>query len=356
MRRVVIDPRAKVAIVEGGATATDVIEAAKPHGLVAVTGNFGSVGMAGFTLSGGYGPLTPRFGLAADNLLSADVVLEDGRVVTADTTTNGELFWALRGGGGNFGIVTSMRVRLHALTEVLSGKILFPWSEAQSVLANYANFVARAPDELSLAAGMFPAYSPELQLMLAPAWCGDRVRGERVIADLQSLGKAVSVRVEPTSYADLIAKHDVGIMSGWNYAIENRWLADLNPDDSGALISSINTRTSPPSCIIVQHFHGISTRMANSATAFGLRRRHFLVEIVAAWGPEDEPRPHRQWAKDVSTALRRHAIPGGYASLLEPDAYEEIDSAYGCNALRLRRLKKRFDPDGVFSSPMVVPV
>jgi FAD/FMN-containing dehydrogenase len=356
MRRVVVDPRARVAVVEGGATATDVIEAAKPHGLVAVTSNFGSVGMAGFTLSGGYGPLTPRFGLAVDNLLAADVVLEDGGVVTADNTTNGELFWALRGGGGNFGIVTSMRIRLHPLSEVLCGTILFPWRDAQSVLANYAEFVAAAPDELSLAAGMFPSYAPELQLMLAPAWCGDRARGERVIADLRSLGTPVSARVEPTSYADLIATHDLGIVTGWNYATENRWLADLKPDAGATLIASIDNRTSPPSCILVQHFHGVGTRVASSATAFGLRRRHFLVEIVATWGPEDDPQRHRQWAKDASTGLGRHAIPGGYASLLEPDAYEQIDSAYGCNALRLRRLKRRFDPDGVFSSAMALPV
>jgi FAD/FMN-containing dehydrogenase len=340
MRRVVVDARAKVAVVEGGATAADLIEAARPYGLAAVTSNFGPVGMAGFTLSGGYGLLTPRFGLAVDNLLSADVVLEDGSVVCADNTNNGELFWALRGGGGNFGIVTSMRIRLHSLGEVLSGKILFNWSDSQ------------------LVAGMFPSYGPELQLMLVPTWCGDRARGEQAIAQLQSLGRPVSMQVEPLNYADLIAMHDTCIVGSWNYAIENRWLSKLEPAAIETLICSINQRTSASSAIVVQHFHGAGTRVASSATAFGLRRRHFLVEIVASWGAgsEGDVRNHRQWAKDVSAGLRRDAIPGGYASLLEPDAYEQVDSAYGCNALRLRRLKKRFDPDGVFSSAMAMPV
>src|ERR1700760_207581 len=189
MRRVVIDPVARVAIVEGGATGTDVIRAAQAHGLGAVTGHFGAVGMAGFTLSGGYGSLTPKFGLALDNLLSADVVLEDGSLVTADNTTNGELFWALRGGGGNFGIVVSMRVRLHALGTVLGGLIVFPRTDSYHILANYADYMADAPDDLSVVAGMFPIRGQELTTTLVPTWCGDPTRGAKVLSDLRSLGR-----------------------------------------------------------------------------------------------------------------------------------------------------------------------
>jgi hypothetical protein len=357
MRRVVIDPAAKVAIVAGGATSTDVIRAAQSHGLVAVTGYFGSVGMAGFTLSGGYGSLTPKFGLALDNLLSADVVLEDGSLVTADSTTNGELFWALRGGGGNFGIVVSMRIRLHCLGAVLGGMILFARHESHSILANYANFVARAPDELSVVAGMFPIQGAELTVMLVPTWCGDPARGAKAMSELRSLGKPTHTRIGSLSYADMIATQDTCIERDRSYAIETRWLADLKPDAIATLIASGAARSSPSSSILLHHFHGAGTRVASSATAFGLRRRHFVVEIVASWGAESaaDSARHRHWAKTLGRALERDSIPGGYIKPLAPDAYEKIDSAYGCNALRLRRLKQRFDPDGVFSSALALP-
>jgi FAD/FMN-containing dehydrogenase len=357
MRRVVIDPAAKVAVVEGGATSTDVIRAAQSHGLVAVTGNFGSVGMAGFTLSGGYGSLTPKFGLALDNLLSADVVLEDGSLVTADNSTNGELFWALRGGGGNFGIVVSMRIRLHSVGAVLGGMILFPRHDSHTILANYADFIACAPDELSVVAGMFPIQGSELTVMLVPTWCGDPARGAKAMAELRSLGKPIHTRVGSLTYADMIATQDTCIESDRKYAIETRWLADLKTDAISTLIAAGAARSSPSSAILLHHFHGAGTRVASSATAFGLRRRHFMVEIVASWGPESEgdAAKHRHWAQTLSRALERDSIPGGYVKPLAPDAYEQIDSAYGCNALRLRRLKKRFDPDGVFASAQALP-
>jgi FAD/FMN-containing dehydrogenase len=357
MRGVVIEPAAKVAVVAGGATSTDVIRAAEPHGLVAVTGNFGSVGMTGFTLSGGYGSLTPKFGLALDNLLSADVVLEDGSLVTADATTNGELFWALRGGGGNFGIVVSMRLRLHALRAVLGGMIVFPRQDSHSILASYADLISCAPDELSVVAGMFPIQGRELAVTLVPTWCGDPARGAKVMSELRSLGRPVHSRVGSLSYADMIATRDTCIESSRKYAIETRWLADLKADAIATLIASGATRSSPSSSILLHHFHGVGTRVASSSTAFGLRRRHFLVEIVASWGAESdsEAARHRQWARTLSRELERDSIPGDYHRPLAPHAYEQIDSAYGCNALRLRRLKKRFDPDGVFSSATALP-
>jgi len=357
MRRVLIDPVARVATVEGGATSTDVIRAAQSHGLVAVTGNFGSVGMAGFTLSGGYGSLTPKFGLALDNLLSADVVLEDGSLVTADNTTNGELFWALRGGGGNFGIVVSMRIRLHALGAVLGGMILFPRTDSYAVLANFADYINAAPDDLSVVAGLFPVRGQELTATLVPTWCGDPTRGAKVMTELRSLGRPLHTRVGSLSYADMIATQDSCIQSNRRYAIENQWLSDLKGDAIATLVSAGTARSSPSSSIMLHHFHGIGTRVASTATAFGLRRRHFMVEIVASWdaNSDDEAAIHRHWAKSVSRALERDSIPGGYVRPLAPNAYEQIDSAYGCNALRLRRLKQRFDPDGVFSSAMSLP-
>jgi hypothetical protein len=204
---------------------------------------------------------------------------------------------------------------------------------------------------------MFPIQGRELTVMLVPTWCGDPLRGAKAMSELRSLGRPIHTRVGSLSYADMIATQDTCIESDRRYAIETRWLADLKSDAIATLIASGASRSSPSSSILLHHFHGVGTRVASSATAFGLRRRHFLVEIVASWEAqsESEAARHRNWAKSVSRALERDAIPGGYVKPLAPDAYEQIDSAYGCNALRLRRLKKRFDPDGVFSSAIALP-
>jgi FAD/FMN-containing dehydrogenase len=357
MRRVSVDPITRVATFEGGATAADVVSAARQYGLVAVTGNVGAVTMAGLTLGGGYGALTPKFGLAVDNLLSAEVVLEDGSLVKADSTSNGELFWALRGGGGNFGIVVSMRVRLHALGEILSGLIMFPWSEARTVLQGFRALMSCAPDELSVLAGVFPTPAGQPAMALAPVWCGDNTTGRKAIAELVGLGTPLLSNVGPTTYANMLAMYDSHWVNGRSYVVQTRWMADLTSDSITPLISAGGTRSSPASVIAVHHFHGAGTRIATPATAFGLRRRHFMVEVIASWesAPHDDGAAHRRWARDLSAALEPMAIPGGYANLLAPHAYEQIDAAYGCNALRLRRLKKRFDPDGVFSSAIPFP-
>jgi len=254
MRRVTVDPITRIATVEGGATAADVINAARPYGLVAVTGNVGAVDIAGQTLGGGYGPLTPKFGLALDNLVNAEVVLDDGSLVT-------------------------------------------------------------------------------------------------VIAQLFALGNPLFSNVGMMSYADMLARFDVCAVNGRSYAVQTRWLADMSCESVTALLAAGNTRPSATSGIYVQHFHGAGTRIATSSSAFGLRRRHFLIEIVGSWDPDtgDDGAAYRQWARGLSSSLAPSAIPGRYANLLAADAFEQIDAAYGCNALRLRRLKRRFDPDGAFS-------
>jgi len=168
MRYVTIDTVTQSALVSGGALARDVIAAAGPHGLIAVTGSCSTVGMTGLTLGGGYGPVSGRYGLAVDNLLSAEVVLADGKSVVADESENPDLFWALRGGGGNFGVVTSMRIRLHPLQSVLGGLILFPWSDAELLLRAYAEFVTSAPDNLTVMAGALMAPDGKPALFLAP--------------------------------------------------------------------------------------------------------------------------------------------------------------------------------------------
>jgi FAD/FMN-containing dehydrogenase len=348
MRRVTIDPVSRFATLAGGATARDVIDAAAPHELAAVTGYCDSIGMAGLTLGGGYGPLSGRYGLAADNLLRADVVLANGQFVTADTTQNQTLLWALRGGGGNFGAATSMQIRLHPLRQILAGIIVFPWSQVEQVLRGYADVMESAPDELTVVAGV-------LSGLMAPVSCGELDLAEPFIDVLRNLGKPIHSLIRAMSYGGMPGAYDGHSVPGRHYAACTRWLAKLSPRAIVALVAAGAARTSPFSFVRLQHVHGAAARIADRNSAFGLRRNHYLVEIIAAWAPApgqvDEGISHRLlWAQDLSKILAQDALPGGYPNLLGPDDHEQIASAYGCNLAALQQAKRRFDPDAVFSA------
>jgi len=206
MRDVAVDPRALVATLAGGAWAKDVAVAAGAHGLVAALGNCGTVGMAGLTLGGGYGPLSGTCGLAADNLLGAEIVLADGRRVTTGPDVEPDLYWALRGGGGNFGVVTSLRVRLRPARNMLAGSIIYNWNEAGAVLRRYAAFAATAPDELGVAVGVMSGPDGEPVIMVVPLWNGERRQGERAMEDVQAFGTPQSAQVGPAILRDLFTE------------------------------------------------------------------------------------------------------------------------------------------------------
>lgn len=358
MKRVDVDDEASVAMIQGGTTAVDVTSAAAPYGLVAATGNCGTVGIVGLTLGGGYGPLTPRYGLALDNLLGAEVVLADARLVYCDERENPDLFWALRGGGGNFGVVTSMRVRLHPVREVLAGMILFSWSEADALLRGYAEAIAGAPDELSVLAGVLSAPDGNPVVFLAPMWSGEIGLGEGFIARLRQLGTPIMEQVGPMTYRDWLGMFEAAAPVGRHYAAQTRSLAALSPDVISRLVVAGQQRSSPFSAIILHHFRGAATRIPLAATAFGLRREHFMFEIIAAWEPAagDDGKSHIQWVRNVSEDLAPHALPGGYPNMLGPDEHEQTAHAYGNNLGRLQQVKRLFDPEGVFTSAISLPL
>lgn len=349
MRSVTVDARARVATVGGGALAADMVDAVAPYGLVAVTGNVGCVGMTGLTLGGGYGPLNGRFGLALDNLLGAEVVLADGRIVTADTTDEPELFWALRGGGGNFGVVTSMRVRLYPLDRLIGGMIVFPWSQAARVWRGLGEVLSTAPDELTVQSGLLSGPDGSPAVYLAPAWSGDLRSGEATVDALTKLGTPLTTQVAPMTYGEMVSLFDAWGVRGLCWAIRTRTVAGYTPGVIDALLEAGETLTSPRSGIPIHHFHGASTRVAPDETAFANRRPHFVVEIVAGW-ERGAGAAHREWAAAVSAALAPHALPGGYQNLLGPHDHRQIANAYGGNAMRLSTAKRHYDPDGVFSA------
>jgi hypothetical protein len=358
MRQVIVGPHSRVATVSGGATIKDLAVVGDAHGLVAALGNCGAVGIAGLALGGGYGPLNGLYGLAADNLLGAEVVLADGRLVTSGRDEEPELFWAIRGGGGNFGVVTSLRVQLHEKRHMLAGPIVYPWSEAESVMRRYAAFAATMPDELGISVGMTSGPDGQPMLLLLPLWNGDKGPGERIVRDLQALGTPKLAQVGPMTYGGMLARFDAAVdaADGCHWETRTRSLPALTPGAIDAIITAIARKTSPHSMVNWHHFHGAATRIPAEATAFGLRQEHFMVEIVAGWEPDgSNGAAHRQWALDLWESLAPFALPGGYANFLVPRNREQVRDAYGNNGTRLRSLKHRFDPDSVFASAIPLP-
>lgn len=341
-----------IATVAGGATTGNVISAATETNLIAVTGWHGVVGMTGLTLAGGYGPLIASHGLALDHLVGAEVVLADGRFVMTDADNNPDLLWALQGGGGNFGVVTSMKIRLHPHRSVLGGMILFPLSDADKVLSGYAAVAASAGNDLTVVAGIFCLPDGNPALFLAPVWTGQPAQGETIVATLQRLGTPIHAQTGTMSYQDLIRSFDARVVNGRHYALQTRSVPELTPDVISSIVKAASNMSSPFSTIVLHHFRGRASQVPLEATAFGLRRGHFLIEIIAAWEPAPgaDSTIHHSWAQGLSRALAPFSWPGGYPSMLGDDDRDQIAHAYGSNLARLLDTKRRFDPDGVFSA------
>ncbi|MFC8516831.1 FAD-binding oxidoreductase [Streptomyces sp. NPDC057257] len=350
LRRVTVDRASGTAVAQGGARAGDLVEATRAFGLAPVTGTVKAVGFAGLALGGGYGLLAGKCGLALDNLVSARVVLTDGRPVVASADENADLFWALRGGGGNFGVVTELRVRLHPIGTVLAGMILHPLARAASVLRGYRDIIATAADELTVMTGFFGGPDGQPLVYLLPVWCGDIAEGRRVIDRFDALGKPLAGRVCPQEYAAVLGMFDQVVVDGRHNEVATRWLPELTDEAVESIVDAAATATSPYSGMYVHHFHGAASRVPAGDTAFALRRDHLLVEIGAAWDPARPAAPHRRWAHQVSAAFAGHALPGGYPNLLGPEEHQRATAAFGPGAGRLLKVKERYDPDRLFSA------
>ncbi|WP_405056475.1 FAD-binding oxidoreductase [Kribbella sp. NBC_01505] len=337
MRQVSIE--GDVATVGGGATAADVAEAADRQGFAVATGTVGTVGMLGLTLGGGYGPLSGRFGLAADNLLGAEVVLADGSVVQADD----ELLWALRGGGGNFGVVTSAQVRLHPLTQVLVGSFAFPYDEAEQVFRGYGELLDGGPDELTSVIAIVAGPDGTPLISVAPTWSGDLAEGKAVLDKFAGLGTPLSATITAKSPLEKLREFDGAFPDGVRYSIRTRNVTGYTPEVVAALLDGYATRQSPGTFVNIHHFHGVPTRTPIESAAFGVRQDHFMVELI-------EVGADGNWPREASTLLAPYSLPGGYPNLLGADDREQVAAAYGPNATRLLRIKHRLDPHGVFTA------
>jgi FAD/FMN-containing dehydrogenase len=339
----------KVATVGGGVTSQELADAASAKNLTAVTGIIGSVGVAGLTLGGGYGHLTAKCGMALDNVLGAEVVLANGELIHTDATHEPDLFWAIRGGGGNFGVVTELRLKLYPIPDLSDGIIAFPWEQASEVFKAYNAMIKRAPDELTLMPTFFAAPDGKLSIVFHHAWCGTRSEDESMIETVRSFGIPNLVQVHRKTLAEVLTEAERRTMRGIFWIVRTVTLPELAPGAVEVIQRAMENRSSPLSWIASHPFYGAGERISLDSTAFGIRRRHFMVGIYTAWKPGNDA-PHRAWADGVEAALQPYSLASYYPNYFGTDRPDQAAQAYGENVDRLLELKERYDPGHLFDA------
>jgi FAD/FMN-containing dehydrogenase len=358
MRTVSIDPAARTARIAGGALLGDLDRTAQRHGLATTTGVVSHTGAGGLTLGGGLGHLMRRHGLTADNLISADLVTADGDLLHVDEHTEPELFWGLRGGGGNFGVVTAFTYRLHPVGPmVFGGPVFWPIAEAPAVLAALDDAVVTAPDALGIAftlrlAPPMPALPPgqfgKPVIGLILLWTGDLAEGAAATEPLRRIGHPLADAVGPAPYLAIQTSLDLGNPHGLHYYWRSQRLRRLSGEVGDAMIGATEDITSPQSYLAGFAVGGAVSRVAADATAVGARLVGFETNTVAVWtGADPEPDRHRTWVRHLWHDLQPHAC-GVFPHFLSDEGQPGIAAAYAGRIGRLTALKDRYDPANFF--------
>ena len=351
MRRVAIDAGSRTAAVQPGATWAEFDAAAQEHGLATTGGVVSSTGVAGLTLGGGWGWLAGVHGLSVDNLLAADVVLADGRVVTASADAHPDLFWALRGGGGGCGVVVGLRFQLHAVGPTLvGGLVAHPLDRAGDLLRFHRELTASAPDALTVSAGLISTPDGTKLAALVGCYVGALDAGERAMRAVRAFGAPVLSNVGPLPYTAMNALLDASFPAGARNYWKSRFVDALSDDAIGTAVDAYARCPSPMTCVIFDHWHGMATRVAPAATAFPHRRPGYSLLLLSQWQDAAATAPNVAWTRDAYAALAPHTRAARYANFLDQDDMgdAELGEAYGGNRRRLRAVQAAYDPEGVF--------
>jgi hypothetical protein len=348
MKGIRVDPLTCTARAEAGLTLGEFVRELQPFGLVTTTGTVAGTGLSGLTLGGGLGWFMGKYGLTIDNLLSVDIVTASGKVKRASATEHPDLFWGVRGGGGNFGIVTAFEFQLHAVGPVLSGKVVYPMSRVREVLRFYREYTSSVPDELTAYACLLttPDGAPAIAINLC--CCGSLDAGERLVEPVRKFGSPLVDLIRPKSYLKLITQADAGAPDGRHYYEKARTLKELSDEAIETIADYGAACTSPYSLVLIQHVHGAASRVSPTETAFALREESYVISIVAAW-EAGQAHLHKAWARTFWTAMHPFASSGVYVNFLGNEGEERVRAAYGVNYERLVALKNTYDPTNFFS-------
>jgi FAD/FMN-containing dehydrogenase len=351
MRGIAIDPYRATATAEGGVVWAELNDAAAEHGLAVTGGVVSTTGIAGYTLGGGLGWLMAKYGLAADNLLAVELVTAEGDILQVDASSHPDLFWALRGGGGNFGVATSLTYRLHPLRTVVGGLIAHPLEAGPDLLRFYREAIADASDDLTVFAGLVhaPDGSGAKLAALVVFHTGDEGEAERELEPFKTWGSPVVAQVGPMPYPAMNTILDAGYPDG----ALNYWLSSFTRGMPDELIDLAVERfaavPSPMSAILLEHFHGAVTRVGVSETAVPHREEGWNLLLPSVWTDGADSEANIAWTRETFAAMRPHLAAGRWLNYLGDDQGEHaIRAAYGPNHDRLRGVKRRYDPDNVF--------
>jgi FAD/FMN-containing dehydrogenase len=358
MKSVRVDPASRTARVEPGATLADFDKEAQAFGLATPLGINSTTGVAGLTLGGGFGWTTRKFGLTVDNLISADVVTADAKVVHASEKENKDLFWALRGGGGNFGVVTSFAFKLHPLgPEVLSGLVVHPLENAGELLSEFRHIADEAPDELTIWAVMRKApplpflpteWHGKEVLIFAACYSGDMKEGEKAVKALRALGKPIVDVISPHPFTGWQGAFDPLLTPGARNYWKSHDFTDLSDGTIKAILHAVRTLPSPECEVFIAHVGGAMARVAANATAWPNRDAHFIMNAHSRWRDEAQDTACVAWARQLSEATAPFASGSVYVNFMPSDENDRVEKAYGTNYRRLAEIKHRYDPDNLF--------
>jgi FAD/FMN-containing dehydrogenase len=358
MKSVVVDPQARTVRVEPGATLADVDRATQEHGLATPLGVNSTTGIAGLTLGGGFGWLSRRLGLSSDNLRSAQVVTADGKQIRASADDHSDLFWGLRGGGGNFGIVTSFEFTLHKVgPTVLAGLIVHPLDDAKEVLKFYRTFAPETPEELATwfvmrKAPPLPFLPPEWHgrevLVLAACYSGDIADGERILKPLREFGKPIADVIGPNPYAGWQQILDPLLTPGMRNYWKSHDFLDLDDGLIDVLIDATRRLPDPNTDIAFMPVGGAINRLTKNDSAYARRDAQYLVNVHGRWAESSGDDAGIRWARDLFNAAAPFSIGSVYVNFLSGDDESRVRAAYGSNYDRLVALKNKYDPTNLF--------
>ncbi len=358
MKDIQANAEARTARAQGGVTWGEFDSATQAHGLATTGGLVSSTGIAGFTLGGGIGWLMRQYGLTCDNLLSADVVTAEGRFLKASADENADLFWGIRGGGGNYGIVTTFEYRLHPVGPLLGGMMLFPLAQAGQILRSYREYVTTAPDELTTMIAFITAppapFLPQSlhgTRMVAIALCyhGPIAEGQRAIQPLRAFGSPAADLVSEMAYGTLQTMFDASSPAGLQNYWKSEYLAGLPDAAIDTLVSCAASMTSPMTAIHLHHLQGAISRVSEDEMAFSHRDAPFALNLVSMWADPAENERHIRWTRDSWAAIRPFSAGGVYVNFLGEEGEDRIRAAYGpAKYERLVALKDKYDPTNFF--------
>jgi len=349
MRGIHVDPATRTVRAQGGVRWAEFNRETQLYGLATTGGTVSTTGIAGLTLGGGLGWLMGKYGLAADNLISAEVVTAAGDVARASAEENPDLFWALRGGGGNFGVVSWFEYRLHPVGPVTSGHAAYHMERARDALRFFRELTSTAPDELSLHALLHtPDGMPAAEIL--GCHCGSLADGEAAMRPIKRFGPPLLDALGPASYVDTNTTiYDAGFPRGARNYWKSSFLAELSDTVIDALIEQFASCPSPMSGLLLEHIHGAATRIGVGETAFAHRRESYNMLVASQWLDPKEDEQNISWARATYAALRPHVVRDAYANYqTEDEADGASENAYGPNRARLVALKNKLDPTNLF--------